>query len=160
MTTTVTPQPAVPATVPGRWHKHPLIRTAGLILTAGILGAIAAATFSGPGASAASTLQSDGYTLACNLTPAQTSATFGSAAPYITSAAAGADSQGDAEVVVYLTSQGMARLSTGAARDSETVGGYFTQGMPGTVTTVSGDILRISFPASVVAASDGIGCPA
>lgn len=95
-------------------------------------------------ASASAVLKSDGYSTVVNETQAAINSSFGSAAPYVTSAAVGEKGSSAIEEIVV-----------GGNTVNGVTGGRFFAGLesqlqqefPKTTITVSGDILRVSTPA-------------
>lgn len=100
---------------------------------------------------ATSTLASDGYATAVTESPAEISATFGAAAPYVTSAASGTSGT-SIEVVVYIDAS---EIDTIGGPDAATA--VLKNELPGvTVTSTpagTSDVLRFTGPASAFPAS-------
>jgi len=99
---------------------------------------------------AASVLSSDGYTTVDNESTSQITSSFGDAAPYVETAAAGANSSGQIEVVVILSNAGMQTI--GQSNLQDTLNGEF----PNTTINqaASGDwIVRVPFTGSSTGAT-------
>lgn len=90
--------------------------------------------------SAPAVLKSDGYSTVVNETQATINSSFGSAAPYITSAAVGEKNGATEEAVVAgNTVKGVTGASFLSGLESQ-----FRQILPKTSITVSGDVLRVT----------------
>lgn len=163
MTATYTTQPEPAAAVRKSWYRKPAVIIAaaaftaaavaggitGTMLTGRVTGAVLHGT-SQP-ATATAMVRADGYTtMTYTLPPATIAADFGSAAPYVTSAAAGTDAAGNAEIDIYLTPQGTATLNTEAAAENTTVSAALGTALPGAAVTVNGDVIKIDAPASAL----------
>ena len=170
MTATYAPQEVQPepAAVRKSWYRRPaVIITAAAFTAAAVAGGITGTMLTGrvtgavlhgtsQPATATAMVKADGYTtMTYTLAPAQVAADFGSAAPYVTSAAAGEDAAGNAEVDIILTPQGIATLDTGAAAEGTTVSAVLGAVLPGAAVTVSGDVIRIDAPASALSGLGG-----
>lgn len=169
MTATHTPQDIQPEPAVTRksWYRRPAVLIAAAAFTAaaaagGITGTMltgsghhagtgtAPAAVSQP-ADATAMVKADGYTtMTYTLPPATITSDFGSAAPYVTSAAGGLDAAGNAEVDIYLTPQGIATLDAGAAAEGTTVSAALGADLPGAAVTVNGDVIRIDAPESAL----------
>jgi len=112
----------------------------GTVLAA-VLGVSLTACGSSP-PSAPAVLKSDGYSTVVNETQATINSSFGTAAPYITSAAVGEKTGAIGEVVV---AGNTVKSVTGASFLSG-LESQFRQALPKTTVTVSGDVLRVTAP--------------
>lgn len=123
---------------------------ASVAIAAGIAGT-AAACSSSPSAppTATSVLQSNGYTVLENLSPSQIQSTFGSAAPDISSAAAGSNSGGNLEVALVLNSQGQAEVQAAQSQLQSEIASS-----PGLSLSVNGAVLTVSGSESAFANSN------
>ena len=102
--------------------------------------------------SASAVLKSDGYSTVVNETQATINSSFGSAAPYVTSAAVGEKTGATEEEVVIAgnTINGVTGASFLYGLESQ-----LRHVLPKTAITVSGDVLRITAPLSSVTSSLG-----
>jgi hypothetical protein len=162
-TYTDTTQPEPAAAIRKSWYRRPAVLIAAAAFTAaavagGITGTMLSGTVTGTvlhgtsqPADATAMVKADGYTtMTYTLPPAQITSDFGSAAPYVTSAAAGTDAAGNAEIGIYLTPQGMATLNSDAAVEGTTVSAVLGTAIPGATVTVSGGVIKVDAPASAL----------
>jgi hypothetical protein len=122
----------------------------GTVLTAVLGVSLTACGSASP--SAPAVLKSDGYGAVVNETQATINGSFGSAAPYITSAAAGEKNNGATEEVVIAgnTVNGVTGASFLSGLESQ-----FRHVFPKTAITVSGDVLR-TMPAALGRSGSGM----